>query len=426
MKTLLVASTRPELIKLSPVMRELDSRGIEYVFVTTGQHYDELLFDAFLRDLELRQPDHDIEVGSGSHARQTSRAMVELERIFEDEEPDLVMGEGDTNSVLSSALAAVKLRIPFAHVEAGLRSFDKRMPEEINRIVADHCSKLLFAPTEGAGLNLVNEGIPPASIRIVGNTIVDATLQNIKLARKRSTVKLPKEYLLLTLHRSENVDNPKILSGIVDALMKVEEEVVFPAHPRTVKMLKKFGLMEKLGDRISIVEPMGYLDFLKALGSAKLVLTDSGGVQEEAIVLKTPCLTLRTTTERPESVEVGGNILAGVNGKDILEKLRLILGDKALYRRMRRAKNPFGDGRAGRRIVAMSIEEYEAGRLAIASPDFTKGFWMRRSVRVDSEFEGKRIEELDFTVMKVIDGERERFPHGNLRLKRGQVLQIID
>ncbi len=426
MRPLIVASTRPELIKLSPVLREMDSRGIDYVFVTTGQHYDELLFRTFLGELGLRKPDRDIEVGSGTHAHQTSRAMVELEKIFEAEKPAFVMAEGDTNSVLSSALTAAKLRIPFVHVEAGLRSFDKRMPEEINRIVADHCSQLLFAPTEGAGLNLVNEGIQPSLIRIVGNTIVDATLQNLGLAKKRSALKLPKEYLLLTLHRSENVDDPKILSGIVDALLKIDEDVVFPAHPRTVKMLKRFGLLEKLGDGIAIVEPMGYLDFLRALSSAKIVLTDSGGVQEEAIVLHTPCLTLRTNTERPESVEAGGNILAGIKGSEILERLLMILGDRALYRRMKRAKNPFGDGKAGKRIVATTMEEYEAGRLAVVSPDFTRGFWRRKFLRVGSELAGKRIGDLDFTVVKVVDGERERFPHRNFRLKKGQLLQVID
>ncbi|MEE8167567.1 MAG: UDP-N-acetylglucosamine 2-epimerase (non-hydrolyzing) [Candidatus Hydrothermarchaeales archaeon] len=425
MKPFIVASTRPELIKLSPVMRELEARGIGYIFVTTGQHYDEPLFDRFISDLELREPDYDVEVGSGSQAYQTSLAMMELEKLMAEEKPDVVVAEGDTNSVLSSALAAVKLHIPFAHVEAGLRSFDKRMPEEVNRILADHCSELLFAPTDGAGLNLINEGIFPDKIFIVGNTIVDATLQNLKLANKMPS-KLPEGYLLLTLHRAENVDKYEVLSGIVDALIEIKQKIIFPVHPRTKKMLEKFKLIEKLKKgNISIVEPMGYLDFLNAMSSADLVLTDSGGIQEEAVTLKVPCLTLRTTTERPESVDAGGNILAGVKKEDILEKLQLILGDRKLYDKMKQTRNPFGDGKAGKRIVDILVEKHDKDELRIPSPDFTKGFWKKRFVEIDSELDGKRIRELDFMVLRVIDKSEERFPHSDMKLKKGQMIELI-
>ena len=358
MKALVVASTRPEVIKLAPVLRELEKKKIEYRFITTGQHYDRMLFDKFIEELELRKPDYNIEVGSGTQAYQTSQALLELERIFLKENPNVVIVQGDTNSTLSSALAAVKLHIPVAHVEAGLRSFDKRMPEEINRIIADHCSMLLFAPTEKAALNLITEGIFPEKVFIVGNTIVDAVLQNIKIAKRKSSIK-EKDYILLTLHRAENVDDKKILENIVDALISINEKIIFPVHPRTKKRLEEFKLLEKLKDsNIKIIEPLGYLDFLLLLSNAKLVLTDSGGVQEEAIILHVPCVTLRTTTERPETIEAGGNVLAGVEKEGIVKTLNFLLSGGEQYAKMKKAKNPFGDGKASEKIVGI-LEKYD-------------------------------------------------------------------
>ncbi|MBI5253775.1 MAG: UDP-N-acetylglucosamine 2-epimerase (non-hydrolyzing) [Euryarchaeota archaeon] len=426
MKPLIVASTRPELIKLSPVMREFDRRGVKYVFVTTGQHYDKLLFKTFIDDLELREPDYDIKVGSGSQAYQTSLAMVELEKIMEGEKPDVTIAEGDTNSVLSTSLAAVKLHMPFAHVEAGLRSYDRNMPEEINRILADHCSEALFAPTEKAALNLINEAIPPKKIHIVGNTVVDATLQNLAIARRKSRIleKFPKEYLVLTLHRAENVDSYKTLKGIVDALTKIKENIIFPVHPRTEKMLQKFKLLDRLKKKF-LIQPLGYLDFILLLSRAKAVLTDSGGIQEEAVILKVPCITLRNTTERPETVEAGGNVLAGVEGSRILEKVDLVLNDRKLYKKMRRAKNPFGDGKTGKRIVKILLEKHEKGELEISSPDFTQGFWKREFIAVDSKLHGKKIRNLNFDVLKIIENEREKYPYEDAKLKRGQVIEIL-
>ncbi len=425
MKFLIVASTRPELIKLSPVMRELDARGGEYLFTTTGQHYDARLFHNFVRDLELREPDYDIKVGSGTQAYQTAHAMVELEKIIQKEKPDAVVVEGDTNSVLSAALAAVKLHVPVAHVEAGLRSFDRRMSEEINRIVADHCSEALFAPTEKAALNLINEGISPDKIHIVGNTIVDATMQNLRIAKQKSELlkKLPKDYLVLTLHRAENVDHFKTLDGIVEALTKIEEPIVFSVHPRTKKMLKKFSLLQKLKKKrnISLVEPLDYLDFLLLLSKAKVALTDSGGVQEEALILNVPCITLRNNTERPETVEAGGNVLAGVETKSILEKVNLVLGDRKVYSKMRRAKNPFGDGNAGKKIVKILLEK----KLGITSSDFTRGFWRRETIIAGSQMHNKKVSELPFKVLKLSQDGRERFPYRNMKIKKGQVLEIL-
>jgi UDP-N-acetylglucosamine 2-epimerase (non-hydrolysing) len=374
MRPFIVASTRPELIKLSPVMRELDKSGIDYKFITTGQHYDLALFDVFIRDLKLREPDHNIEIGSGTQAYQTATAMVELEKTFDSEKPDVVIVEGDTNSVLSASLAAVKLHIPVAHVEAGLRSFDRKMPEEINRTVADHCSEVLFAPTEVSEKNLLNEGIPPEKIHVVGNTIVDATLQNIELANDSILKEFPRDFLLLTLHRAENVDKIEILRGIINAITGLGRDVVFPVHPRTKKMMEaaEFGEHQNL----ITTGPLGYLDFLSLLKNTTAVLTDSGGIQEEAIVLSTPCITLRTTTERPETVEAGGNIIAGVDAENITKTVTHVLDDEETYKSMKNAKNPLGDGKTAEKIVNILLELHEKGALEIKSPDFTKKDWL--------------------------------------------------
>lgn len=367
-----VASTRPELIKLAPVMREFDRRGIEYKFITTGQHYDLALFGVFIKDLKIKTPDRDIEIGSGTQAYQTAAAMVELEKLFSEGEPDVVIVEGDTNSVLSASLAAVKLHIPVAHVEAGLRSFDRKMPEEINRTVADHCSEVLFAPTEVSASNLKNEGIPAQKIFVVGNTIVDATLQNIELVNDSILQKFPRDFLLLTLHRAENVDKIEILRGIINAITGLGQDVIFPVHPRTKKMMDAAGFEEH--QNLITTAPLGYLDFLALLKNARAVLTDSGGIQEEAIVLNTPCITLRTTTERPETVEAGGNVLAGVDALNITKTAARVLDDEKVYESMKNAKNPLGDGKTAEKIVNILLELHKKGALEIKSPDFTKKY----------------------------------------------------
>jgi len=421
---MVVASTRPEVIKLSPVIRALESYGIEYSFVTTGQHYDWNLFNVFIKELDLKEPDYNIKVGSGTQAYQTSHAMIELENLMLKTRPDVVIVEGDTNSVLSASIAAVKIHIPVAHVEAGLRSFDRTMPEEINRILADHCSEILFAPTEKSGLNLLNEGIPPNKIHIVGNTIVDATLQNLELAKRKksSQKKSDKEYLVLTLHRAENVDQYRRLKGIIEALEKIELPIIFPVHPRTKKKLKEFKL--KL-ENIRMIEPLGYLNFLLLMNGAKLILTDSGGIQEEAITLHIPCITLRTTTERPETVAAGGNILAGVTPERIIDKINSVLKNKELYSKMKKTKNPFGDGTTGEKIVSILSDIYERGELKVSSQDFTQGFWERKLIAVDSTLAGKKIEELDFAVIKVIEKGKEKFPYPDLELKEGQMIETL-
>ncbi|NOZ82972.1 MAG: UDP-N-acetylglucosamine 2-epimerase (non-hydrolyzing) [Euryarchaeota archaeon] len=419
---MVVASTRPEVIKLAPVLRALESSGTEHTFVTTGQHYDDELFWRFIRELGLREPEHNIDVRSGSHAYQTARALEALERLILQEQPQVVIAEGDTNSVLSTALACAKLLVPFAHVEAGLRSFDRTMPEEVNRVLADHVSTVLFAPTERAADNLVNEGILPESIFVVGNTIVDATLQHIEIARKKLKPR-GGEYLLLTLHRAENVDRRDRLEGILRALAEVEQEILFPVHPRTLQRLKEFNLLELAEATLTLLPPVGYLEFLLMLEGAKVVLTDSGGVQEEAIVLGTPCITLRTSTERPETVEAGGNILAGVDRRSIAETVRRVLQDAELYERMRRAENPFGDGRSGERIVSILLELAEKGALKIEPPSRVIRTRQRRLLRAE-KLQGKRISELGMRVCRVVSDGCFRYPAPEHRLSRDEMLEV--
>jgi len=286
--------------------------------------------------------------------------MIGIEKALLDEKPSIVLVEGDTNSVLAGSLAAVKVGLDVGHVEAGLRSFDKGMPEEINRIVADHISQILFAPTEKARGNLLYEGIKEEKIHVTGNTIVDAVYQNLELANKslgkrvlESLGIVEGNYFLATVHRQENVDNPKRFKGILEGLKLVQDyfgmPIVYPIHPRSRKMMKEYGFDP---GKIVLTEPIDYLSFLTLESRAKLVFTDSGGVQEEACILKVPCVTLRDNTERPETIEVGANTLAGAEPKRILEKTKLMIDDDRGW------PNPFGDGRAGERIVSILEERF--------------------------------------------------------------------
>ncbi len=426
MKVLVAASTRPEVIKLAPVLLELKKRGIAHVFATTGQHYDTLLFKRFIDDLGLQEPDYNIEVGSASQAVQTGMAMIGLEDVLKKEAPDVVVVEGDTNSVLAGALAAVKLKIPVAHVEAGLRSLDRTMPEEINRILADHCSEVLFAPTETAALNLVNEGIAPEKIHIVGNTIVDAVRTYLTKAEKTSNIleNIPEDYYLLTLHRAENTDSAERLENIFNALRELKRPVVFPMHPRTRAIIKGTALENTLkSEHIHVFEPVGYLNFLVLLKNAYAVLTDSGGVQEEAVTLKTPCLTLRYNTERPESVWAGGNIVVGTRKEDILAQAAR-LEDPKVYGKMTPSENPFGDGRAGELIVRILSELHRGGRLALRSSDTRRAFKTRAVQAVDRTLVGKKVMDAGLAIIRVFDDETVRFPHPDLILKEGMQIEI--
>ena len=337
-----VLGTRPEIIKMSPVIRSLKGRGVDFFILHTGQHYSCGLDRVFFEQLELPLAKYNLEVGSGSHAEQTAKILLGAERVLREENPDIVLAEGDTNSVLGTALAASKLHLAFGHVEAGLRSYDRWMPEEINRIVADHCADYLFAPTSKAKTILLSESIPEEKVFVTGNTIVDAVYQNVDVARERGTILdslqlSPGEYLLVTLHRQENVDSADRYGSILDGLDRVAKTsrlpVVYPIHPRSRTRMKEFALT---APKLTLIEPVGYLDFLQLEHNARLVLTDSGGVQEEACILGVPCVTLRDNTERPETLSVGSNVLAGTSPDRILECAKVMLGRKSCW------QNPFG------------------------------------------------------------------------------------
>ncbi|RLE38043.1 UDP-N-acetylglucosamine 2-epimerase (non-hydrolyzing) [Candidatus Woesearchaeota archaeon] len=351
MKIAIILGTRPEIIKMAPIIRELERRTIDYFILHTGQHYSYNMDRIFFEQLKLPQPKYNLRVGSGTHAEQTGKMLIGIEKVLMKEKPDIVLVQGDTNTTLAGALAAAKIHIPVGHVEAGLRSFDREMPEEINRILTDHLSDYLFAPTEKAKQNLLNEGIPEEKIHVTGNTIVDAVYQHLELAKnnnilERLNVK-PNEYMLLTLHRQENVDRKQrlksILKGIELVAKEFETKIIYPIHPRTQKRIKEFKI--EVPKEIHLTPPLDYLSFLKLEANAQLILTDSGGVQEEACILKVPCVTLRYNTERPETIEVGANTLAGAEPQTILKKAREMINKE------RNWKNPFGDGKAAQRIV---------------------------------------------------------------------------
>jgi len=353
MKIAIILGTRPEIIKMSPVIRECEKRDIPYFILHTGQHYSYDMDKIFFEKLELPQPKYNLNVGSGTHAEQTGKIMIGVEKTLMKEGADVVLVQGDTNTVLAGALAATKLHIKVGHVEAGLRSYDRRMPEEINRILTDRVSDYLFAPTEKAKQNLLREGIDENKIFVTGNTIVDAVYQNLEIAKKKVNVLKdlglkPKEYFLVTAHRQENVDAKERLKGILKGLELIYEEfsipIIFPMHPRTRKRVKEFGLTF---NGVVVTNPVGFLEFLQLEANAKLVLTDSGGAQEESCILKVPCVTLRDNTERPETLEVGSNILAGTRPKRIVESVKTMLNKENKW------ENPFGDGKTGERIIKL-------------------------------------------------------------------------
>lgn len=324
-----VVGARPNFMKIAPILRSLHGLpGLRTRLIHTGQHYDDRLSRQFFEDLELPDPDLNLEVGSGSHGIQTGEMMKRLEPVFEQEKPVLVLVVGDVNSTLAAALVASKLQIPIAHVEAGLRSFDRSMPEEINRVVTDVLSTFLFV-TEPAGLeHLTREGIPPERIHLVGDVMIDAVRHCLPRARQAAAQRWPslspRGYAMITLHRPVNVDRPEQLTKLVQSFetlltsqgsMRAAElpTLLFPVHPRTQARLEKFGLLQRLEQlpKLVLLPPLGYLEFLGLLEGARFVLTDSGGIQSEACFLRVPCLTLRDTTERPETVEAGANLLLG-------------------------------------------------------------------------------------------------------------------
>ena len=361
MKLAIILGTRPEIIKMSPVIRECEQKNLDYFILHTGQHYSYEMDRVFFEQLELPKARYNLDVGSGNHGEQTGKIMSGIEKVLMEERPDAVLVQGDTNTVLAGALAASKLHIKVGHVEAGLRSYDRRMPEETNRVLADHCSDYLFSPTKKAKDILLGEGIPEDMIYVTGNTIVDAVRQNVKIAAERASILNeldiePGNYLLTTAHRQENVDDRVRLTGILQGLESLAEEfdmpVIFPIHPRSRKRIQEFGI--STNGSITLIDPVDFLSFLQLEKNAGLILTDSGGVQEESCILGVPCVTLRDNTERPETVEVGANMLAGTKPERIVECAR------KMSERERNWENPFGDGMAGeriRRIMVMGLEK---------------------------------------------------------------------
>ncbi|AEG17704.1 non-hydrolyzing UDP-N-acetylglucosamine 2-epimerase [Methanobacterium paludis] len=440
MKIAVIIGTRPEIIKMAPVIDEIDKRGIDYILIHTGQHYDYEMSHKFFIDLELKKPDFNIGVGSGSHGKQTAVMIKKIEDVLVAEKPDLVLVQGDTNAVLAGAVAASKLHIAVGHVEAGLRSYDKTMPEEINRQVADVASKLYFVPTEETALNLLFEGLSPHEIFITGNTIVDACIRNLKIAEKSSKalsdLDLDGDVLTLTMHRAENVDDPQRLRNITDALLEIGDEledlkIIFPVHPRTVKNLKKYGIYDKLESaaHIQMTKPVGYLDFLLLLSNSKFIMTDSGGLQEEAITLNVPCMTLRYNTERPETVTAGGNILVGSSKQKIVDTLKQISGDEDLYKGMMEAQNPYGDGKTSQKILDVVLKAFDEGKLDIKSPEHIMSHEGRELLEIHdnttvSEFEdNNRGSTVSIVFDGNVDGKKEaQFPYPDLNLEGKTVL----
>ncbi|HKM56402.1 MAG TPA: UDP-N-acetylglucosamine 2-epimerase (non-hydrolyzing) [Isosphaeraceae bacterium] len=356
MRIITVAGARPNFMKIAPLMWEMRRRaGIDAYLVHTGQHYDERMSRLFFEELEIPRPDIDLGVGSGSHACQTAEVMKRFEPIVLEQKPDAIVVVGDVNSTIACALVAVKLGVPVAHVEAGLRSFDRTMPEEINRILTDAISRWLFV-TERSGVeNLRREGVPEDRVFLVGNVMIDTLLACRELSRRssiRDDLRLTgRPFGVLTLHRPANVDDPEVLAGILSAIDHLQRElpVVFPVHPRTRKALAGHDLAAMPG--LIVTEPLGYLDFMKLLAEARLVLTDSGGIQEETTVLGVPCLTLRHNTERPITIEQGTNQLVGLDPQRVVAAAQRALSDPS---RGGRVPNLW-DGRAAARIVEIMI-----------------------------------------------------------------------
>lgn len=362
-RVVVVAGARPNFMKIAPLLHEIERRGtLEAVLVHTGQHYDAAMSDGFFRDLGIRKPDANLGVGSGSHAVQTAEVLMRIEPILLEQPTAALVVVGDVNSTLAATVAAVKLGIPVAHVEAGLRSFDRSMPEEINRLLTDAVSTWLFVSEPSGEKNLLAEGVDPAQIHFVGNVMIDTLLAQLERARTLDTLArldlAPKQYAVLTLHRPSNVDDPARLAALFDVLEEIHGRlpVVFPVHPRTAETIRT-----RLGGRalaLRTTEPLGYLDFLRLLADARLVLTDSGGIQEETTVLGVPCLTMRENTERPVTVEQGTNRIVGNDPHVIRSEVRKILeGDP------RAGRIPeLWDGRAAARIVDVLEADLQGNR----------------------------------------------------------------
>lgn len=359
MKVVTIVGARPQFIKAFVVSRELRTEYTE-VMVHTGQHYDEKLSDVFFEELGIPEPEYNLGVGSDSHGRQTAAMIEGIEEIIEVEEPDVVLLYGDTNSTLAGAIAGAKINPLVAHVEAGLRSYNREMPEEINRVLTDHASDLLFPPSESAADTLRQEGITEG-VHMVGDVMYDAILWARDVAVTESDV-LERvgieegEYILSTVHRASNTDDPDRLESIVEGLSNGPLPVVLPVHPRTENQLREYGLWERATSELEVIDPVGYLDFVRLIDGSERVATDSGGVQKEAFYLDTPCVTMRDETEWLETVESGWNVLTGADREQIVTELRS-------NHRLDEKPTPYGDGTAGEAVMSVLTEHIDEERV---------------------------------------------------------------
>jgi UDP-N-acetylglucosamine 2-epimerase (non-hydrolysing) len=353
MHILHVVGARPNFMKVSPLRRSLQQySGVTQTLVHTGQHYDANLSDVFFRQLEIPAPDVNLSVGSGTHAIQTAEIMSHFEPVLLDRKPDVVLVYGDVNTTVAASLVCAKLRVAIGHVEAGLRSFDRTMPEEINRVVTDQLADLLFTPSQDGDANLRREGIPEERIHLVGNVMIDSLMQLLPRIPRQKECGIPERYALVTLHRPANVDQRDKLSRILNSLLQINRElaVVFPVHPRTRQRIEAFGLNT---EGLRLLEPLPYLEFLALQRSAVVVITDSGGIQEETTFLDVPCLTLRKNTERPVTVSLGTNVLVGDDPVGLGPELEKILEGK----RKRGVIPPLWDGHASERIAEILVND---------------------------------------------------------------------
>ncbi len=343
---------------MAPIIHEFELRGIEPYLLHTGQHYSDTLSSQFFKDMDLKKPDLNLNIGSGTHSEQTAKALVGIEEALMQETPDVVLVQGDTNAVLSAALAAVKVGIPVGHVEAGLRSYDNRMPEEHNRRLTDHVSSYLFAPTRKSADILKAENVW-GKIFVTGNTIIDALESRVALIKGRTSLASSlglKEFALLTMHRAENVDDKDILTGLIEGLLSLDIDIIFAAHPRTIARMKKFDLFQQVSDasKMHIIEPPGYLEFLALMRDCRFILTDSGGIQEEATApsINKRVFVLRTSTERPEAEESGHAMVVGVDQN----KFPKLIANSIQSGLDQPRKCPYGDGTAAKKIVDILLE----------------------------------------------------------------------
>lgn len=349
MKIISVVGARPQFVKSAPVSKAIIDAGHDEFIIHTGQHYDYGMSKVFFDELDIKEPYVNLNIGSGTHGNQTGQMLIGIETVLMDQKPDIVLVYGDTNSTLAGALAAVKLGIKLAHIEAGLRSYNRQMPEEHNRVLTDHCSDLLFCPTRTAVDNLASEGIRNG-VHLVGDTMYDAILKFIQVASQQSNILKelnlePKYYTLATIHRPYNTDNPDVLAAILDAFARTQQTIIFPIHPRTMKVISTSNL--SIPKNVVIIKPIGYLDMLNLEQNSETILTDSGGIQKEAYFLKVKCLTLRPETEWVETTSTGWNILVGTDTDRIVSAMETKLDADLPHPQL------FGDGNASAKIVSL-------------------------------------------------------------------------